>query len=71
MPSTLGPVSVDCPLCGETITCGTSLRIGLHATDGDVPLIVDVDATAIREHAATHRGPDGDGGEPLPIPKAA
>lgn len=71
MPSTLGPVSIDCPLCGETITCATSIRIGLHAVDSAIPLIVDCDTEPIAEHAAKHRGPDGDGGEPLPIERVA
>lgn len=66
MPSTLGPVRVDCPLCGETITCDTSIRLGLHAADGDVPLFVDLDGNPIAEHAAKHRGPGGGGGQPLP-----
>lgn len=67
MPSSLGTIDVPCPACGRPVAVTVNLAAP-KLDDERCIATIEADGAPIREHiAAFHSGPDGDGGEPLPV----
>jgi hypothetical protein len=62
-----------CDLCGQEIDLPVETESrALQPVGGPHTLLLNIDARPLRKHLEDdHSGPDGDGREPLPIPRTA
>ena len=57
--------TIHCPLCAKPI--GVPYTVKSQRIDGKWFMTFEGDPRSLMEHAESHRGPDGDGGLPLPV----
>lgn len=66
-------MNVACPICQTELDLPAEAKSRpVQPVDGTHTIYLEVDAGPLRGHLIdTHGGPNGDGGEPLPIPRSA